>query len=70
MDEKEANSIAKALIAGYVAKEGIPRKDRMLEIVKQLADFHAALVQQLRGTEKNLDVRDVWAGDNRLKKDF
>jgi hypothetical protein len=70
MDEKEANSIAKALVAGYVAKEGIPRKDRMLEVVKQLAEFHAALVEQLRGTEKNIDVSDLWTGDNRLKKDF
>jgi len=70
MDEKEANSIAMHLIAGYVAKEGIPRKDRMVEVAKQLADFHTALADQLKGMEKHIDVSDVWASDNRLKKDF
>jgi|GEM_PF-6844255 len=70
MDEKEANSIAKHLIAGYVAKEGMPRKDRMLEVVKQLADFHSALAEQLQQTAKDDDASALWAGDNRLKKDF
>jgi len=70
MDEKEANSIAKHLIAGYVAKEGVPRKDRIVEVAKQLADFHIALVEQLKGIDQNIGVTDMWAGNNRLKKDF